>query len=1124
MKYWTYLLLLITFLAGTGAAPAQNTNTNITTVTPTAVIPFLAQPPAIDGTIDPQQWKTLHVARLVSQNGDLLETRPGEFWLGCDRKNLYVAVRSGVHPTLGPLETHAPGGNSTEVVFDDAIEIWVDNNPGGDSGHYYQIMVNPRGASYNAAYDHRDKVAQNAWRAQMRQAHRVKNGIWDAEFAIDLASLGVTDPTHPLGVHVCRDYKNPWDQARWEPLVTGFDAPEKMARVRFADGVPIVSEQGVQDAQGIDLGLTLTNPTAGPLTAHVALGYNAQDQPRYYQQQDVTLAPGQTQTVEDKKPFFSTSNYAALGEMLVTDAAGGTLYHRDFKWQTRPTGPLWDVAGTGGNANATKFEIGYYPSYRMLRWQADLGQAAAKDKVQRLRLAVCAPSSGRVVARDNVGVSPAEHTVPLPLLPPGTYEARLYADGAMPSTKPLRSLPFLVKNDFPWQNNRLGMADMVIPPFTPLTVQHNVVGAVLRRQTLGGNGFPSQLNALGRNLLVAPMQLTARQHGKTLPLAGKLVFDQKKPTTVRWHSDWASGPLAGRTTGEMDFDGCIKVTLDLTPHGKTPVEALDLTVPLRDAEAPLMHACGDGIRFNYGGAIPPGEGIVWTSAQASRNDLQGTFLPYLWIGGAERGLVWFAANDRGWGVDPAAHVPALALERRQGALILHVHLIQAPTILDRPRRIIFGLQATPTKPMAAHPSWRDYGLDASGPFQISVLGMSMYWGADLYSVFPRGHRYDLIAKIADSEKHGARDAAFFDRYIAANPDFRAEVGNASQPNHVNAIIPYTNIRGEVQNSPEWLAYQDEWKRSDLGARDANPVKGSVDGVMIPVRSRQDYLLYNYRELLRHGFDGIYWDNMFITANANQVTGGGYARPDGTFQPDTDIWLLRQLAKRTAVMLYQMGRPNLTMPHMTDAYLIPVMSWSTINLDWEMHYGGSDFQDRFSRDYIQSVSSGRQAGNVPVVLQGITDVHDPTRQAWVERTRLGVCLPYELTIYHGDSLYNRVRDALYALGYGTNTCRVRHFWDDRPVVTVGGLDATWIAFEGKDKVLLLVTDYGGGGAARLTLDTARLGLPADFTASNWEKPDETWTASQGTVTIPGIAKHDFRLLVIPKLEQAAVRTR
>ena len=73
----------------------------------------------------------------------------------------------------------------------------------------------------------------------------------------------------------------------------------------------------------------------------------------------------------------------------------------------------------------------------------------------------------------------------LPALATGQYEAALFLDGDTPAAKPIRALPFTHQENFVWKGNRLGMDDVVIPPFTPLTVQGRVVRAVLRRHTHG---------------------------------------------------------------------------------------------------------------------------------------------------------------------------------------------------------------------------------------------------------------------------------------------------------------------------------------------------------------------------------------------------------------------------------------------------------------------------------------------------------------------------------------------------------------------------------------------------------------------------------------------------------------
>ncbi|MDQ2798538.1 MAG: DUF6067 family protein, partial [Armatimonadota bacterium] len=694
-------LLLCLAAVAFGANAVENTN--IPTVNPVAVVPFLAAPPKLDGVIAPGEWNTLHVGRFVSQNNDLLERHAGEFWVGCDRHKLYVAVRSAVHPTQGAIAKFVPRGNADQdVVFDDAIEIWVDNSPGSETGQYFQIIVNPNGAIYDARFTHRDKIAQKSWRASMEQAHTVKDGVWTAELAIDLSSLAITDPTQPLAMRVCRDYKNPWDQARWEPRVHSFDATETMARVRFTDAAPVVEELPVQDAQGVTVGLALSNPTAQPLPLHVKLGYNAQDQPRYFQNSDITLAPGQSQTVVYKKPFFTPDDYPALGESLVTDAAGNTLYHRDFKWRTHPSDPLWDNLTAASPQEAVHFDIGWYPSYHRLRWRANMAALAGKESIRQMRLVVRANGSETLLCEQPLAVGKdfaALGDITLPALPAGQYEAVLYLDAAQPAAKPVRVAPFTISAHFVWQDNRLGMDDILVPPFTALTVQGRTVHAILRTHTLNDDGLWSQVQSLGQDLLAGPMRLEVRRGGKLQSVTGKLRFQSAKPTTVVAVSDWKAGALQGRTTGEFDYDGCMKVTLDLPPS-KTPIDSLDLVVPLKDSLFTLMHACGEGLRSNYGGFVPKGEGIVWTSADASRDQLLGTFLPYLFVGGPERGLVWFASNDRDWVVDTSDKAaPALTLERHGGILTLRVRLIQKKAVWDKPRHIVFGLQATPVKPM-----------------------------------------------------------------------------------------------------------------------------------------------------------------------------------------------------------------------------------------------------------------------------------------------------------------------------------------------------------------------------------------------------------------------------------------
>ena len=119
-----------------------------------------------------------------------------------------------------------------------------------------------------------------------------------------------------------------------------------------------------------------------------------------------------------------------------------------------------------------------------------------------------------------------------------------------------------------------------------------------------------------------------------------------------------------------------------------------------------MHACGDGLRFNYAGKTPAGQGRILGLQQGQQANIVGTFYPYIWLGGGERGLAWFADSDQGWSLDETR--PTLELERAGGVLTLRVNFITQPTALDRQRaQLVFGLQATPAKPMPEPPvNWR----------------------------------------------------------------------------------------------------------------------------------------------------------------------------------------------------------------------------------------------------------------------------------------------------------------------------------------------------------------------------------------------------------------------------------
>jgi hypothetical protein len=53
----------------------------------------------------------------------------------------------------------------------------------------------------------------------------------------------------------------------------------------------------------------------------------------------------------------------------------------------------------------------------------------------------------------------------------------------------------------------------------------------------------------------------------------------------------------------------------------------------------------------------------------------------------------------------------------------------------------------------------------------------------------------------------------------------------------------------------------------------------------------------------------------------------------------------------------MGRQPCIVAHMTNADIIPALSFATFSLDFEDKYGATDFQDRFRTDFILADCEG-----------------------------------------------------------------------------------------------------------------------------------------------------------------------
>ncbi|HOJ39298.1 MAG TPA: DUF6067 family protein, partial [bacterium] len=1067
---------------------------------PRFIIPYFKTPPVLDGIIHEEEWPGIKIKGLISQRrSNKLEFRDVEAWLGWDEQNLYIAVKSVYHPEAGLINIAQPMPDETDASFkggDDTLEFFFapdasleENNLRTD--RVYQIIMNANQAIYDIMTDTRQGTFQTSWRVKQRSAHTVKDGYWQTEIAFALSSFEIKNLENWWGFRICRNFKNPWDQSRLGINVIAFASPETMPLMKLSRKAPVIKHHTVYDQQSkrVNLHLTLENTTPQAIPVRAVLAHNALNQPRYDRKAEFLFQPGQKEEMVNQVPISDPQGYTGVSVVEVTSPDGQIIYYqRDFLWDAVAEEKIWTPVPRA-DIKAVRLNLAYYPSLNKLAVLASFQDLAGKEAVREARIEVVPAGKNKVLARKKVTTFTnftVETVLTLPSGMKGEYEVRLYLSGG--SGVPGQPVVERFERDrFVWEGNRIGITEVVIPPFKPIVVApgQKTATVVLRKYTFSPLGLWQQVEADGQDLLSEPMDLELIQQGKVQPVSGKGVrFTRVKPGLVCGQADFSAGELFGKTLFQLEYDGLMKVTVNLNQKGKTLIDRLSLVIPLKARRARLMHVCGDGLRFNYGGVVPAGQGIVWESKNASRNLLLGTFIPYVWFGEERRGLCWFAENDRGWILDDRKS--ALTMERSGETVALKVHLINKPATLTQPVQIVFGVMASPAKPMPENPPWQKTTFNGPSEYPVRVHGSSFYWNGQMYANFPHNRDFETIRRVAQANKEGKSDKEYCQRLINAWSEethdisfesHRAHINSGLSPGNYKGVIPYTNVRGDLTWIPEWRTYQDEWSYLMFRQRTTDRMrkKGSIDFSIIPVPSRQDFLLYYYQKFFENGFDGIYWDNIYLQSSYNLFFGPVYQRVDGQKQPYVDIFHCRELVKRTMVLSHQQGKPNLSMVHMTNANLLPIFSFAGSLLGWEWKYGLTDFQDRFSPEYIRAVNLPFNSGCIPVQLSGIHGEGTQEVKDWCARTRAAVTLVHELHVWNPDKLLTSIWEMLWKMGYGTGRVKTYRYWEEPALLLPNKNDLLWIVHSEREKAVAIFCDYGQGGPAVVRIDTGCLGF-------------------------------------------------
>jgi hypothetical protein len=1107
---------------------------------PQTRLPLMQTAPKIDGVIEEGEWQGASRSEGFTRYGiGTLTFQRGAFWIGADAKNLYIAVKTETPPE-GKILQRAnllPGGANIGAIFaDDSIEVWLAPQPEESPAQrkVFLSLFNARDAFGGNAMTMQGKAD---WKPQWTVKSSVQNDFWNCEMALPWSEIGISDPANKtIALRLARNWRQAVDAEQSETSLgnKAFADVSNMPRFTWDAAAPVASVTQLQNApsEPINIGLQLFNPTAAAQKLVVKARIKPSGSAETLFNRTVELAPGAKQTLNI--PGVGGANEIFDTHLEVSNTAGDAIYYRrDFAWQINRPAEVWNL-----NPEAFKrvdVRFAYFPSYNALHVRADLSNLPGKENAKAIKLSVRRKDSAKNIA--TTAMPALKNNVSeiwkwnIPELSDGEYELVSEIEGV--KVEPI--VDTFERRHFEWENNKLGTSDIVIPPFTPIKASARQVDVILRSHTTNGVGLWDQVVADGQKLLQSPMRLEAKIGGRVLPASGEASIVSQKPTQAITSAQWKAGALSGSTQSVWDYDGAVKTTFTLQPPS-APVESLTLVIPLDEKIAPLMHAVTMGTN-SKSGRVPAGQGVVWDSSQGSNNQFIGPFVPYIWLGEQGRGLAVFADNDAGWVTDDKT--PSQTIMRgANGVLELHLQLVQKTTKWETPRQITIGFQATPTKPMPEN--WRQWTVSAArtslaaskvkvpGQMQQAFVGSPGYWGGigSSGAIYPADEDFSLWEEFARLRQTGKADPAYLDRWVSKLTRL-SDSQRKSARIHVNAnllsmatqpenVLIYTNARGMRPDSPQGQTFINEWNRQQFPQRKwdyASDLSYDVD----PVASYRDSRAWYYQKALSTFADAIYWDCVFLQPNYNTITSSAYVRTDGQVQPSADIWAMREIVKRGAVLAQEMGKVNRNMVHMSATEIAPINGFAATQSDWELRYGEGDFQDKFPRDYIQAQSIGRQVGAVPIaILTPIFIVGTPEEAAWQYRTASGVMLTHEIKPWSPRGAWAKpdpfweTYDRLLEFGYGQPNVKVHNYWEKSYPAKISGQSSSLLISK-PASALLVICDYGEGGDFTIELDTKALALGANWTAARLENGSEI-AVKNNAFTI-NLKKHDFEVIRI-----------
>ncbi len=661
--------------------------------------------PVLDGRISPGEWDCAAATTAFHSyaDGSIIADGPVLF-AAYDDKHIYLLVLTPQDPSR-PLSARATVPDQAAVANDDSIELYLCH----DGENVYQILSNPAGVTADLKnnsleWDGEYTIVPGQCEASELPAEwgLPEGKYWFAEAAIPYSTIeaGPPSPGSRWLINAAVNRSGPWSVLAVKTAKMFSDITTHPTLVFSGPGEPYVqlttlgrfhfgepAPRGVVFNPGdtaVSIGLDLDLRKEGSRTTDDA--YRTIIGAIKSFSEKVTVPPGSSAPLHFRYEAADTSLDRLAVRVAVLDEAGKAV--RDILLRRGEITVLPPLVVRVGNVPPRKYAI----------LTADTTGLRDRPGAERPRIqVVVTDSGGKEVLRETTEGPAGVREIKLDWsrLPVGEYSCDVRALTAEGEEIAAADTSFRVPETPRWMASTVyddyRKMDRVPLPWRPVRIEGRTVDVWGRTLTWEpGSILPSKIKSLGVHLLAEPMKMLISAGGRefAIPLQSFRVTGTSKKRVTMVAEGRAHG-INVRADMFAEFDGFLWLSLSVNDEVKgRKVDSVRIVTRMPAKDTTLYQT------FTRALAGDIGSNPIRIAWQPLPNEPIVNF--YHWLGNEERGLGFTYSTLEHWAPRSEENFATIIPGKERHTY--SINLIERPSELDG-RRFVFGIQATPIKPL-----------------------------------------------------------------------------------------------------------------------------------------------------------------------------------------------------------------------------------------------------------------------------------------------------------------------------------------------------------------------------------------------------------------------------------------